>query len=88
MRRILNNLKENRMPFAFCFYFLVIKKDSDPIYTYATCGQTTAGQINLGHLGLPSVGQHWFEQPMMIPPPETFLNSSLESFLLGKFFIL
>jgi hypothetical protein len=53
------------------------------------CGHTTAGHISLGHLGLPSVGQHWFEQfPMMIPFPEILFNCSLESLLLRKFFMM
>ncbi len=72
------------MPSILFFYKMVFYL----FISYTNCGQTTAGQINLGHLGLPSVGQHWFEQPTMIPPPETFLNSSLDNFLLGKFFIL
>lgn len=57
--------------------------------SYKYCGQTTAGQIILGHLGLPSVGQHSFEQvpPIIIPLPEIPFNCSLESLLLRKFFM-
>lgn len=56
---------------------------------YMYCGHTTAGHISFGHLGLPSVGQHWFEQfPMMIPFPEILFNCSLESLLLRKFFMM
>ena len=56
---------------------------------YIYCGQTTAGQISPGHLGLPSVGQHWLEQLRISPAPEMFFNSSLESdFLFSNFFIL
>lgn len=51
-------------------------------------GHTTAGQISLGHFGLPSVGQHWLEQfPIMIPFPAIPFNCSLESLLLRKFFM-
>jgi len=55
---------------------------------YMYCGHTTAGQINFGHLGLPSVGQHWLEHPIMIPFPAIPFNCSLESLLLRKFFML
>lgn len=57
-------------------------------FSYTYCGHTTAGQISLGHLGLPSSGQHLFEQlPITIPLPEIPFNCSLESLLLRKFFI-
>lgn len=68
------------MPSAFFFIFYK---------AYKACGQTTAGQISLGHLGLPSSGQHLFEQLEAIgptdPAPVTFFSSVLESFF--KFFI-
>ncbi len=45
----------------------------------------TAGQINPGHLGLPSSGQHLLEQFLMIPLPAILFIWFLEIFF--KFFI-
>lgn len=58
--------------------------DIERFYIY--CGQTTAGQISPGHLGFPSVGQQFFEQPMMInPAPEISFIWFLANFF--RFFI-
>lgn len=42
--------------------------------------------MSLGHLGLPSSGQHLFEQSINGPPPEILFISDLDTFF--KFFIL
>ncbi len=55
-------------------------------FRYTYCGQTTAGQTILGHLGLPSVGQQAVEQPIRIgPEPKISFISFLANFF--KFFI-